>query len=154
MGIFFEDPKVAEAATASRPLAKKKLRGAGGTPGGLLEFFAGVVMTLVGFYLLAQRIVVTSALSDAWNRQGSWVGLALLAVLAGFALLFQRASSRLGWLLTLGGIATIVVLVFLHLNVLMRPTTLWQTLVMLALLGGGFGLVAASMRDHEAGSDP
>ena len=37
-----------------------RTRGAGGTPGGIAEFFIGLVMVIAGAYLITNRIVVVS----------------------------------------------------------------------------------------------
>jgi uncharacterized protein len=121
-------------------------RGAGGTPGGLLEFFAGAAMALAGGYLLTQQVMVTSGF---WNWAGnSTFGLTLVPLLIGIGLLFFNGRSALGWLLTVGGAVIILAGIIANLQIYFRPTSLFNTLVMLGLLAGGLGLVARSLRSH------
>jgi hypothetical protein len=41
--------------------------------------------------------------------------------------------------------------VIANLHIYFRPTSLFNTLFMLALLAGGLGLIARAMRPHRAG---
>ena len=66
-----------------------------------------------------------------------------------------RWADRLGtsalfawWLLTLGGAVIIFAGILMHLDIYFRPTSLFNTIVMLVLLAGGIGLVARSLRAH------
>lgn len=52
----------------------------------------------------------------------------------------------LGWLLTAAGAVIILAGVLMHMDIYFRQTSLFNTLVMLALLFGGVGLVARSLR--------
>ena len=121
-------------------------RGAGGTPGGLGEFFAGAALAVAGAYLLMQQVTVTSGFWHLWGM--SAFGLSLLPLLLGVGLLFYDGRSVAGWALTGGGALIIVVGIIANLQVFFRPTSLFNTLVMLGLLAAGLGLVARSLRAH------
>lgn len=41
-------------------LEDRKIKGAGGTEGGIRDFFLGLFMMGVGFYMLLNKIVITS----------------------------------------------------------------------------------------------
>ena len=85
----------------------KRMRGAGGTPGGLGTFFLGFVMIVAGGYLLTDQVMVTSG---AWRWGGYNVfGLSLLPLLLGVGLLFANGRSIAGWLLTWAGAVIIAV---------------------------------------------
>lgn len=122
-------------------------RGAGGTPGGVGQFFVGLIMAASGAYLLLQQVEVTTSF---W-RFGPYggFGLTLLPLLAGVAVLFYNGKSIVGWLLTLVGAAIILAGVLMHMDIYFRPTSLFNTLVMLGLLFGGLGLLARSLRSAE-----
>ena len=63
----------------TRERALKKRRGAGGTSGGVVEFFVGLGMTVAGGYLITQQVHVTSGY---WNMFGQYTfGLTLLPLL-------------------------------------------------------------------------
>ena len=121
-------------------------RGAGGTPGGLGEFVLGVAMAAAGGYLLMNQVTVTSGFWQLWGY--SAFGLSLVPLLVGIGLLFFNGRSAAGWLLTIAGAAIILVGVLIHLQIFFQPTSLFNTLLMLALLAGGIGLVARSLRAH------
>ncbi len=119
-------------------------RGAGGTPGGVGAFFAGLVMVAAGGYLLLNQVQVTTSF---W-RFGAYggFGLTLLPLLAGVAILFYNGQSVVGWLLTLVGLTFILAGVLMNMDIYFQQTSLFNTLMMLGLLFGGIGLVAKSLR--------
>ena len=122
----------------------RRMRGAGGTPGGLGTFFLGFIMVVAGGYLLTDQVLVTSG---AWRWGGYNVfGLSLVLLLFGIGLLFVNGRSIAGWLLTLAGTVIIFVGILAHLEIYFRPTSLFNTLLMLILFIGGLGLVARSLR--------
>ncbi len=119
-------------------------RGAGGTPGGVGTFFLGSAMTVAGGYLLTNQVTVTSGFWQLWGYDT--FGLSLLPLLIGIGILFFNGRSVAGWLLTGAGAVIILVGILLHLRIFFRPTSLFNTLLMLVLLFGGIGLVARSLR--------
>src|SRR5918911_4568065 len=122
-------------------------RGAGGTPGGVGEFLAGLAMAVAGAYMLTQRVTVTSGFWTLWGY--STFGLSLLPLVVGVGLLFYNGKSIAGWLLTFAGVVIIFVGVLMNLQIYFQPTSLFSTIVMLVLLAGGLGLIARSLRPHE-----
>ena len=121
-------------------------RGAGGTPGGLLEFVAGTAMAVAGAYLLTTRVTVTSGFWGWWGD--STFGLTLVPLLIGIGILFFNGRSALGWLLMVGGAVIILAGIIANLQIYFRPTSLFSTLMMLGLLAAGLGVVARSLRSH------
>ncbi|HUQ81137.1 MAG TPA: hypothetical protein VM076_08370 [Gemmatimonadaceae bacterium] len=119
-------------------------KGAGGTPGGLGEFFAGLAMAAGGGYLLLQQVTVSSGYWQLWGYNA--FGISLIPLLIGIALVFFDGRSKLGWLLTAFGALVILLGIITNLTIFFRPTSLFNTLIMLALLAGGIGLVARSVR--------
>ena len=79
-------------------------------------------MAVVGVYLLFNQVQVTTSFWS-FGRYGGF-GPTLLPLLVGVAFLFYNGRSIIGWMLT----------------------TLFNTIVMLALLFGGLGLIARSLR--------
>ena len=121
-------------------------RGAGGTSGGVGEFLLGLGMAVAGAYLLTQRVTVTSGYWALWGYNA--FGLSLLPLLFGIGVLFFNGKSIAGWLLTFAGVVIILTGIIMNLGVYFQPTSLFNTLVMLALLAAGVGLVARSLRAH------
>jgi hypothetical protein len=120
------------------------MRGAGGTPGGLGSFLAGLAMVIAGGYLLLTRVTVTSGLWQFWGYNA--FGLSLVPLLIGIGILFFDGRALMGWLLTGAGALIILAGIIANLQVYFRPTSLFDTLVILILLAGGLGLVARSLR--------
>jgi uncharacterized protein len=123
-----------------------RLRGAGGTPGGLGEFVIGLAMAAAGGYLLTQQVTVTSGFWNLWGHNA--FGLSLLPLLFGVAVLFFNGRSVPGWVLLIAGAAIILAGILMNLQIYFQSTSLFNTLVMLVLLFGGLGLIARSLRSH------
>src|SRR5690349_1391930 len=121
-----------------------KPKGAGGTPGGLGEFFAGLAMAAGGGYLLLQQVTVSSGYWQLWGYNA--FGISLIPLLIGIALVFFDGRSKLGWLLTAFGALVILLGIITNLTIFFRPTSLFNTLIILALLAGGLGLIARSLK--------
>ncbi len=123
-----------------------RLKGAGGTPGGLTEFVIGLAMAAAGGYLLTQQVSVTSGY---WTLGGhNAFGLSLLPLLFGVAVLFFNGRSVLGWVLLIAGAAIVLAGILMNLQIYFQSTSLFNTLMMLVLLFGGLGLIARSLRSH------
>ena len=120
------------------------MHGAGGTPGGTGMFLAGSAMVVAGGYLLLTKVTVTSGF---WSFYGvNAFGLSMVPLLAGIGVLFYDGRSKLGWALTGAGSVIILAGIIANLQIYFRPTSLFDTLMILGLLAGGLGLVARSLR--------
>ena len=120
------------------------MKGAGGPSGGVGQFFLGLVLAVAGSYLLMERVTVASGFWSFFGDHG--FGLTLLPMVAGVGVLFFDGESRLGWALTLGGALIIFLGVIMNLRIYFAPTSLFNTIMMLFLLGAGLGLVARSLK--------
>mgnify|MGYP001488361859 FL=1 len=121
-----------------------EIKGAGGTPGGVGLFLGGLAMMVAGGYLLLQQVQVHSGF---WGWFGpNTFGLTLVPLLVGIGFLFFDGKSVAGWLLTGAGALIIVAGIIASLQIWFRPTSLYNTLMMLGLLAGGIGLVARSLK--------
>ncbi len=135
----------------------RERRGAGGTPGGILEFIIGVMMVIAGGYMFMTRVIITSNgfgfRIPYGNRASDFLelnsfGLALLPMMVGIGFLFFNGRNIIGWFLTLGGLVIIFFGVLINLDFYFRPTNLYETLIILGLISGGLGLVARALRPH------
>ena len=125
---------------------KDKIRGAGGTPGGVGQFVFGLGMVIGGGYLFLSRVTVTSGLWTLWGYNA--FGLSLIPLLLGIGLLFFDGRSVFGWILTFGGVIIIITGIIANLQIYFNPTSLTNTMIMLGLLAAGIGLVARSLRSY------
>ena len=103
-------------------------------------------MAVAGAYLITQQVTVASGGWMLWGA--SAFGLSLLPLLAGIGLLFFDARSVAGWLLLAAGAVILFAGILMHLDIYFRPTSLYNTLVMLGLLAGGLGLLASALRER------
>ena len=125
---------------------QREFQGAGGTPGGIGEFVIGLVMVAIGGYLLLNQVTVTTGAWALWGYNA--FGLTLVPLLAGIGWLFFDGRSTFGWLLVVLGAAIIFVGIIANLHIYFRPTSLFNTLIMLGLLVGGLGLIVRALRAH------
>ena len=121
-----------------------RVRGAGGTSGGIGMFLIGLAMTVAGAYILTNRVTVTSGFWQFWGY--NTFGLSLLPLIAGIGILFFNGRSIAGWLLLFVGIVIIFTGILMNLQIYFQSTSLFNTIIMLVLLAGGIGLVARSLK--------
>lgn len=125
------------------------MKGAGGTPGGIGQFFIGLMCAVAGGWLLTNQVTVTTGgYWQMWGMNG--FGLSLIPFIVGTGLIFFNGKSILGWVLLAAGMVIVFVGILSNLNIYFRPTSLFNTLLMLALLAGGLGAMAAALRSRPA----
>lgn len=122
-------------------------KGPGGTSGGLGEFLIGLVMAVAGFWLLTNQVQVTTGGWRLWGYNA--FGLSMLPFIVGVGVLFFNGRSVLGWLLTLAGLVIVLAGVLVNMSIYFRPTSLFNTLLILVLLAGGIGLLVRSFAEHN-----
>lgn len=124
------------------------MRGAGGTSGGLGEFFLGLGLVIAGGYLLLKQVMVSSG---GWSLYGyDAFGLSLIPFLLGLGIVFYNGKSIIGWFLVSAGILIILAGIIANLRIYFAPTSLYNTLIILGMIAAGVGLVARAVREHEA----
>lgn len=131
----------------------RDLRNVGGTPGGFGTFVLGLALAITGGYLLMQQVDVHGGYWQ-WGGYGGRTrsfGLTLIPLLLGIVILFANGSSLIGKLLTYGGGLIILVGIIANLDINFRTTSLFNTLLMLALLMSGIGLIIRSVRPSGGG---
>lgn len=122
------------------------LKNVGGTPGGMWEFLIGLGMAVAGAYMLISRVTVTSGF---WNWGGyNTFGLSLVPLIFGIGIVFFNGRSVIGWLLVFIGSVIILSGIIMNLQIYFKPTSLFNTIMMLVLFAGGIGLLAKSVREH------
>jgi len=126
-------------------MENRTLKNVGGTRGGGGEFLLGLGLLIAGGYLLMQNVIVTTGFWQLWGF--SPFGLTLIPMSIGIGLLFYGKKIA-GWLLTGGGLLIIVVGVIAGLHIVFKPTSLFNTILMLGLMASGVGILAKSLRDH------
>lgn len=128
-------------------MENRSLSDVGGTSGGLGQFLLGFAMACVGGFLITHQVSIVGSYWAFWG--GNSFGITLLPMLIGIALLFWNGKSVAGWVITVAGALFIFAGIIANLHLYFRPTTLFNTLVMLILLVGGLALIARSLRPHN-----
>ena len=133
----------------AKELEGGRLKNIGGTRGGMGEFLIGLACLIAGGYLFLDNVQV----SGGWDRWGfgnyNSFGLTLLPIFIGICFLFFNGKSIVGWLLAGGGLIVIFVGVIARLQIWFKTQSLFHTLIMLALIGAGVGLIVRSLREHK-----
>jgi|SRR5215813_4573907 len=128
-----------------------RLRNPGGTRGGFGEFALGLALLVVGGYLFLDNVIVSTAGSGwgwGWFGGNRPFGVTLIPLFIGISFLFFNGRSVVGWLLTIASAIVILVGIVANLSVQWRPTSLYFTLIIIALMAAGIGLIARSVRPH------
>jgi predicted membrane channel-forming protein YqfA (hemolysin III family) len=133
-------------------MSESHRRGAGGTEGGIGTFLLGFVMAVAGAWLLTNQVTVTSGSWHIWGYNA--FGLSLLPLVIGIAMLFFNGRSIAGWLLSIAGAVIIFVGILTNMEIYFRPTSLFNTVIMLVLLAGGIGLIARAVRPYSGERAP
>ena len=68
-------------------------------------------------------------------------------------LLFALRNQRWGWFLVLASLAAMAAGVLQTLFVQFQPTTLWNLIMMLALVGSGGGLMFRALMGYDDGQE-
>lgn len=133
------------------------MRGAGGTSGGIVEFFLGVIMFTVGMFIFLSNVTVTNSFgigTSIFRIGGSGgvggfnfvSGMIFIPFLFGIALVFYNRKNIIGWVLTVGSIALLIIGIIISLQFRFRPMNLFNIIMILVLIFGGVGLFLSSLR--------
>lgn len=131
------------------------MRGAGGTSGGLGQFFIGFTMMCGGFYLLLNAITVRTSFGlgsriygfSAFGGNYSLTsGMILIPFIFGVGIIFYNAKNPIGWLLTIGSTAALIFGVISSIHFSFRTMTAFDLMLILVLSVGGLGLFLRSLK--------
>ena len=134
------------------------MRGAGGTSGGLGQFFLGLIMMCGGFYLLFNAISVSSTFglhtriyhfSAFGNSAGLTSGMILIPLMLGIGLIFYNCRNPLGWLIAIVSLACLLFGVIASLRFNFRTMSAFDLISILVLAIGGLGLFLRSLREID-----
>jgi len=131
------------------------MRGAGGTSGGLGQFFIGLVMMCGGFYLLLNAITVSSSFGMGMRLYGFsamggnyniTTGMIMLPFILGVGIIFYNSKNILGWILSSGSITGLLFGVISSIRFSFKTMTSFDLIVILVLAFGGLGLFLRSLK--------
>ena len=131
------------------------MQGAGGTSGGLGQFFIGLMMMCGGFYLLFNAIHVSSSfgfsarLYSFGSGMNLTTGMILIPLMIGIGIIFFNSRNVLGWLLAAGSLVALLFGVISSLRFGFRTMSAFDLITILVLAIGGLGLFLRSLRDIQ-----
>ena len=131
------------------------MKGAGGTPGGIMTFLIGLIMACGGFYLLLNSIVIRASFGlgyrvYSFGGYGITSGMIMIPFLFGVGMVFYDRRSSLGWLLTVGSVVALIFGVLSTVNFSLRGMSAFDLMLTLVLAFGGVGLLLRSLSDHTS----
>lgn len=131
------------------------MRGAGGTEGGIGQFFIGLAMLIGGTYLFFNAIQVTHNFSFGyvlyrWGGFPVTSGLILIPFIFGVGIMFFNGKNPIGWLLTGGSLIALIFGVLASIQFRMAHMSLFSLLLILVLMVGGLGLFLRSLKSFSS----
>ena len=129
-------------------------RGAGGTKGGVGRFLLGLAMMIGGGYLFFSSITVVNNFSLGYRlyRLGNLnvtSGMVLIPFLFGVGTIFYNSKNFWGWILAVGSLIALALGVISSISFRFQPMSVFELLVMLVLMVGGFGLFLNSLGEVD-----
>lgn len=135
------------------------MKGAGGTEGGLRDFFLGLGMMGVGFYMLLSKIIVSSSfgmghrlysVNAGGMNFGLTTGMIFIPMIFGIGMIFYNAKSIWGWALSAISLAAMIFGVISSTKIRLATMTSFDLIVILILSFGGVGLFLRSLKKAES----
>jgi hypothetical protein len=122
---------------------------------GLGTLILGFILAAAGTYFLTNQVQVGAGPFGGWGWFGpNSFGLLLVPLLLGVGLLCVNGRSPIGRLLVAGGAVLVLASVLETLRITFRPTSLFNTLMMLGLSVSGVGLMARVLLAGRDESQP
>lgn len=108
----------------------------------IVKMITGLVMLAAGLYWFLTSVTVTSIGFYGFTMFGRGVGgLVVVPFIAGICWLFAKPEGVMGKLLTVLGLVIIIASVIAGTNLYFMSRTLYEYLLMLVLIVGGFALL-------------
>jgi hypothetical protein len=129
-------------------------KGAGGTSGGAGKFVIGLLMFMVGIYLLLKNINVSNSFSlgyGIFNAGGFSVtsGMILIPFILGVGMIFFNYRNIIGWVLAAGSIALFIIGIITSIHFSLNYMSSFDLIMILVLMVGGLGLFLSSLRSSR-----
>ena len=109
----------------------------------LLQFVAGVIMLVVGLYILSQKVMVSSTYGffSLWGGTFS-SGLIMIPFIIGVVWMFVTGGSFASKVFTALSVLLIIVSIIVSTRIWLVRITMYEWVLILVLIFGGAGLVA------------
>jgi len=128
------------------------MRGAGGTSGGLGQFFSGLAMLCGGVYLLLNSIIITTSFGFGMRmygmgQYGVTSGMILIPFMFGVGIIFYNSKNIIGWVLASGSLVALVFGVISSIQFSFRLMSAFDLIIILILAVGGLGIFLRSLKN-------
>ncbi len=129
-----------------------RMRGAGGTPGGIGGFAIGLGLLGAGLYLVFSRVVVHGGhffggYMGGFFGQGGAIAVMIVPFVLGVGWLFYDAKAKGGWATLTVAMVFLIGNILTSLDIYFQPTSLPTFLGMFVMIAAGLGLIVRSFRD-------
>lgn len=130
------------------------MRGAGGTEGGIGQFFIGLAMMIGGGYLLLESIQVVNHFSFGYSlyRAGGFnltSGMVMIPFMFGVGMIFYDSKNWIGWILAGGSLLALTFGVISSIQFRMQNMSAFDLITILVLAVGGLGLFLRSLKNFS-----
>ena len=123
----------------------------GGTSGGLGEFLTGLLLMIVGFYMIFTNTIVYTSF---WSMRGySLLGPLIILFMVGLVFLFVDGQSWMGRLICGASLLAMLVGIIMNLRFHFKGMSLLSALIMFGLPAIGLGLIIRSLKAHGTALD-
>ena len=109
----------------------------------LLQFVGGVIMLVVGLYILSQKVMVSSSYGffSLWGGRFS-SGLIMVPLIIGVVWMFASGGSFVSKVFTVLSVILIIAAIVASTRIWLVTITMYEWVLILVLIFGGAGLVA------------
>lgn len=111
----------------------------------LLQFLGGLVMLVVGLYILSQKVMVHTSFWGFSRMFGGFSisnGMIMIPLIIGIVWMFASGGSFISKVFTGLGVLLIIVSLILSTNISLVHMSLYEWVLILILIFGGAGLLA------------
>ncbi len=139
----------------------EKIKGAGGSTGGIGSFFMGLSMACLGFYLLLNKIILTSSFGMGssifrYNNVANTSfnisitsGMIFIPLSIGITMLFYNSKNIWGWVLSGVSILLLIFGVVSSVKLTMQSMSAMDATFMFGLAFGGVGILLRSLKNFD-----
>lgn len=132
------------------------MNGAGGTSGGIGQFFLGLVMACGGIYMLLKSITVHSSFGmrmSLYHFGGGYSltsGMIMIPFMFGVGIIFYNSKNPFGWILAVGSLVGLIFGVISSIHFSFQRMSAFDLVVILVLSVGGIGILLRSFKDYDS----
>lgn len=110
----------------------------------LLQFLGGLAMLIVGLYILAQKVIVSSSFLGGMRLGGLSIsnGMIMIPLIIGIIWMFASGGSFISKVFTGMSVLLIVAAIVISTNIYLVNISLYEWVIILVFIFGGVGILA------------